>query len=160
MGRKKLTAGRDPNLPFICCICGDTARGNNFSVLSCVSCKSFFRRHGLLKLVSPQLFTLLLIIHTTQPFFSSLILFLQDKLQCKYDQNCHIDKETRSNCLRCRLKKCLTIGMDPQMIRCPPSQSLKHQHIQTRTIEHKQPKSVSTSLPTVSDTEVYFVELD
>ena len=32
MGRKKLTAGRDPNLPFICCICGDTARGNNFSV--------------------------------------------------------------------------------------------------------------------------------
>ena len=52
MGRKKLTAGRDPNLPFICCICGDTARGNNFSVLSCVSCKSFFRRHGLLKPVS------------------------------------------------------------------------------------------------------------
>ena len=51
MGRKKLTAGRDPNLPFICFVCGDTARGNNFSVLSCVSCKSFFRRHGQLKLV-------------------------------------------------------------------------------------------------------------
>ncbi len=52
MGRKKLTDGRDPNLPFICYVCGDTARGNNFSVLSCVSCKSFFRRHGQLKLVS------------------------------------------------------------------------------------------------------------
>ena len=48
MGRKKLTYGYAPNTPILCSICGDKARGNNFSVLSCVSCKSFFRRHGLI----------------------------------------------------------------------------------------------------------------
>jgi hypothetical protein len=57
MGRKKLTAGRDPNLPFLCYVCGDTARGNNFSVLSCVSCKSFFRRRGHLNPVCSFSFT-------------------------------------------------------------------------------------------------------
>lgn len=56
MGRKKLTAERDPNLPFLCYVCGDTPRGNNFSVLSCVSCKSFFRRYGLLNNVCSFLY--------------------------------------------------------------------------------------------------------
>ena len=33
-----------------------------------------------------------------------------------------MNKETRGNCLPCRLRKCLVVGMDPQMIRCPPKQ--------------------------------------
>jgi hypothetical protein len=57
MERKKLTYRYTPNLPILCSICGDKARGNNFSVLSCVSCKSFFRRHGLLDTVCWFLFT-------------------------------------------------------------------------------------------------------
>jgi len=111
MGRKKLTAGRDPNLPFVCYICGDTARGNNFSVLSCVSCKSFFRRHGLLNV---------------------------EKLRCKHQNNCPINKETRGNCLPCRLKKCLQLGMDPQMIRCPPSSSSYHRTERTNKQQQQQ----------------------
>lgn len=111
MGRKKLTAGRDPNLPFICYICGDTARGNNFSVLSCVSCKSFFRRHGLLNV---------------------------EKLRCKHQNNCPINKETRGNCLPCRLKKCLELGMDPQMIRCPPASSSYHKGERTNKQQQQQ----------------------
>jgi len=38
---------RTSNLPLICQICGDIARGINFEVMTCMSCKAFFRRHAL-----------------------------------------------------------------------------------------------------------------
>jgi hypothetical protein len=38
---------RTSNLPLICQICGDRARGINFEVMTCMSCKAFFRRHAL-----------------------------------------------------------------------------------------------------------------
>lgn len=37
---------RNAGLPLICLICGDVARGINFDVMSCMSCKAFFRRHA------------------------------------------------------------------------------------------------------------------
>jgi ribosomal protein L37AE/L43A len=43
---------RTSNLPLICQICGDTARGINFDVMTCMSCKAFFRRHALQPAVS------------------------------------------------------------------------------------------------------------
>lgn len=33
---------------LLCRVCGDIARGNNFQVVTCMSCKSFFRRNALL----------------------------------------------------------------------------------------------------------------
>jgi hypothetical protein len=33
-------------MPLICSICGDVARGMNFDVITCMSCKAFFRRHA------------------------------------------------------------------------------------------------------------------
>ncbi len=36
---------------LICRICGDVARGMNFDVITCMSCKAFFRRHALQSLV-------------------------------------------------------------------------------------------------------------
>ncbi|CAF1020351.1 unnamed protein product [Rotaria sordida] len=76
--------------PLICRICGDVARGLNFSVISCMSCKMFFRRHALLSLL---------------------------KQQCHFDGNCSITRKTRKCCLPCRLKKCFQTGMDVQLIR-------------------------------------------
>jgi len=38
---------RSLHFPLICQICGDIARGMNFDVLTCMSCKAFFRRHAL-----------------------------------------------------------------------------------------------------------------
>jgi hypothetical protein len=37
--------------PLICRVCGDIARGVNFSAVTCMSCKMFFRRHAQSKLV-------------------------------------------------------------------------------------------------------------
>lgn len=37
--------------PLICRVCGDIARGVNFAVITCVSCKMFFRRHAQSQLV-------------------------------------------------------------------------------------------------------------
>jgi hypothetical protein len=43
---------RSCNLPLICQICGDKARGINFDVMTCMSCKAFFRRHAIQSIVS------------------------------------------------------------------------------------------------------------
>lgn len=40
--------------PLICRICGDRARGLNFDVLTCMSCKAFFRRNALKPVVSDR----------------------------------------------------------------------------------------------------------
>ncbi|CAF0915168.1 unnamed protein product [Rotaria sp. Silwood1] len=81
---------RSWNLPLICQICGDKARGMNFEVMTCMSCKAFFRRHAL------------------QP-----ICFLQ----CQRDNHCEITLLTRGNCSACRLRKCFSFGMNPKLIR-------------------------------------------
>jgi len=40
---------------LICRICGDKARRLNFDVMSCMSCKTFFRRNALQTIVSISL---------------------------------------------------------------------------------------------------------
>ncbi len=39
-------SSRSLRIPLICYICGDVARGMNFDVITCMSCKAFFRRHA------------------------------------------------------------------------------------------------------------------
>jgi hypothetical protein len=39
-----------------CLICGDVARGLNFSVTTCMSCKNFFRRNAYRRKVTLSLF--------------------------------------------------------------------------------------------------------
>jgi len=43
---------RTSDLPLICLVCGDIARGINFDVMTCMSCKTFFRRHVIKSKVS------------------------------------------------------------------------------------------------------------
>ncbi|CAF0806346.1 unnamed protein product [Rotaria sp. Silwood1] len=75
---------------LICNICGDVARGFNFDVITCLSCKAFFRRNA----------------------------FRLSKIRrCSHTNSCNITKETRSYCSACRLKKCYTFGMNPKLIR-------------------------------------------
>ncbi|UJR09463.1 hypothetical protein I4U23_013701 [Adineta vaga] len=85
---------------LICRICGDVARGMNFGVITCMSCKAFFRRHALKNL---------------------------KKLQCPLDDNCDVSKRSRSGCSACRLKKCFILGMNSKLIRSPHKQIIKQQ---------------------------------
>ena len=79
-----------------CRICGDVARGLNFDVMSCMSCKAFFRRNA----------------------FKNPV--------CIFGNKCSITKHTRFCCPACRLKKCLELGMNSHLIRViPKSRSIQ-----------------------------------
>lgn len=91
----KRTAG----LPLICLVCGDVARGINFDLMTCMSCKAFFRRHA-----------------------AKTSLHL---LQCPLGSNCEINIRTRGACAACRLRKCLKLGMNAQLIRNAVQKSFK-----------------------------------
>ncbi|CAG2101541.1 unnamed protein product [Medioppia subpectinata] len=63
-------------------------RGYNFCVLTCHSCRTFFRRNGL------------------NDYTQSL---------CKAGDKCVITVENRRHCQKCRLKKCFEVGMKRQL---------------------------------------------
>ncbi|CAF5028105.1 unnamed protein product, partial [Rotaria socialis] len=69
-------------LPLVCQVCGDRARGMNFEVMTCMSCKAFFRRHALNS---------------------------ADHLKCQRNNHCEITRLTRGSCSACRLRKCFTL---------------------------------------------------
>lgn len=67
----------------LCKVCGDTASGNHFGVLSCEACKSFFRRS----------------------------IRANARYACRGNRTCAIEKHTRNRCQYCRLQKCMNTGM-------------------------------------------------
>ncbi|CAF1108496.1 unnamed protein product [Rotaria sordida] len=93
--------GRNTSKPGFCLICNAEARIFNYAVLSCYSCKTFFRRHSFhLKNIRP----------------------------CQYGGDCEITVQTRKYCTSCRLAKCFAKGMSTELIRkeyqrskCSPS---------------------------------------
>lgn len=73
-----------PNMQHtLCKVCGDTASGNHFGVLSCEACKSFFRRS----------------------------IRANARYSCRGSRACAIEKHTRNRCQYCRLQKCMSMGM-------------------------------------------------
>ncbi|XP_054164684.1 retinoic acid receptor RXR-alpha-like [Oppia nitens] len=71
-----------------CQVCDDISIGRNFTVYSCESCKSFFRRQ----------------------------IFKNKLLVCKFSEQCVINVKTRRLCKKCRLYKCLAVGMKPELV--------------------------------------------
>ncbi|XP_054169196.1 nuclear hormone receptor HR96-like [Oppia nitens] len=71
-----------------CLICGDKAYVFNFGVITCQSCKAFFRRNAL----------------------------KNKNFICAFDNNCNIDVITRRFCQKCRLDKCFNVGMKKDWI--------------------------------------------
>jgi hypothetical protein len=67
----------------ICPICGDRVSGYHYGLLTCESCKGFFKR-------------------TVQN---------KKQYQCSAEQNCIVDKQNRKRCPRCRYMKCINQGM-------------------------------------------------
>lgn len=82
----------------ICKVCGDTASGNHFGVLSCEACKSFFRRS----------------------------IRSSARYACRASRGCAIEKHTRNRCQYCRLQKCAQMGMrkEGMILALPVEQSV------------------------------------
>ncbi|XP_043914820.1 nuclear receptor subfamily 5 group A member 2-like isoform X2 [Protopterus annectens] len=79
----------DDDLDELCPVCGDKVSGYHYGLLTCESCKGFFKR-------------------TVQN---------NKRYTCTENQNCKIDKTQRKRCPFCRFQKCLTVGMRLEAVR-------------------------------------------
>uniref|UniRef100_A0A671LLW7 Nuclear receptor subfamily 5, group A, member 1b n=1 Tax=Sinocyclocheilus anshuiensis TaxID=1608454 RepID=A0A671LLW7_9TELE len=73
----------DTDLEELCPVCGDKVSGYHYGLLTCESCKGFFKR-------------------TVQN---------NKRYTCAESQDCKIDKTQRKRCPFCRFQKCLNVGM-------------------------------------------------
>jgi len=73
----------------LCPVCGDKVSGYHYGLLTCESCKGFFKR-------------------TVQN---------KKAYSCVADRSCHIDKSQRKRCPFCRFQKCLDVGMKLEAVR-------------------------------------------
>ncbi|KAM7369471.1 hypothetical protein PAMP_013738 [Pampus punctatissimus] len=73
----------------LCPVCGDKVSGYHYGLLTCESCKGFFKR-------------------TVQN---------NKKYICAENQECRIDKTQRKRCPFCRFQKCLHVGMRLEAVR-------------------------------------------
>ena len=88
---------------LICIVCGAPAIGFNFSVITCMCCKAFFRRNALAGL---------------------------SVLQCRYSSDtCVINPKSRRDCSYCRLKKCFDVGMKKELILSDEAKQIKREKI-------------------------------
>lgn len=74
-----------------CLVCGDRGTGKHYGIVACEGCKGFFKRS-----VRKNL-----------------------HYRCQGNGACPVDKVHRNRCQRCRLNKCLTMGMKKEGKRKP-----------------------------------------
>ncbi|KAF0301441.1 Nuclear hormone receptor FTZ-F1 [Amphibalanus amphitrite] len=73
----------------LCPVCGDKVSGYHYGLLTCESCKGFFKR----TVQNKKVYT------------------------CVADKSCQIDKTQRKRCPFCRFQKCLSVGMKLEAVR-------------------------------------------
>jgi hypothetical protein len=108
------------SLQKICLVCGDKALGYNFNAISCESCKAFFRRNAL----------------------------ASKEFKCPFTNNCEITIVTRRFCQKCRLEKCLAIGMVKEFIMSDEDKAEKRRKIEenrAKKRQHPSPEDTVTS---------------
>ncbi|KPP63877.1 steroidogenic factor 1-like, partial [Scleropages formosus] len=79
----------EAELEELCPVCGDKVSGYHYGLLTCESCKGFFKR-------------------TVQN---------NKRYTCAENQDCKIDKTQRKRCPFCRFQKCLNVGMRLEAVR-------------------------------------------
>ncbi|UJR20451.1 hypothetical protein I4U23_023580 [Adineta vaga] len=85
-----------------CRICRNPAQYSYFGVVSCQSCKMFFKRNA-----------------------NSM----KGVIKCKYDGKCKVNKNTRHLCAACRLEKCFQYGMNVDRFRPARQTKLKDHNL-------------------------------
>ncbi|CAF1478779.1 unnamed protein product, partial [Adineta steineri] len=118
-GRPKQVKLSKKSLDLDCTICGDHAIGFNYDVLSCASCKAFFRRNANQSL---------------------------EKLRCLTGHGkCSVAHDSHRKCPRCRLDRCLNAGMRKDFIRTEEEKQRRKQRLEeNRSISLKR-SSISES---------------
>ncbi|XP_036410187.1 nuclear receptor subfamily 5 group A member 2-like [Megalops cyprinoides] len=86
---KMMEYSYDEDMDELCPVCGDKVSGYHYGLLTCESCKGFFKR-------------------TVQN---------NKRYTCIENQSCQIDKTQRKRCPYCRFQKCLTVGMKLEAVR-------------------------------------------
>ncbi|CAO4373861.1 unnamed protein product [Caenorhabditis nigoni] len=85
--RRSAVPPKEPN-GRICTVCSDRANGYNFGVLTCESCKAFFRRNAA----------------------------KHKDIKCPFSDSCQITSASRKFCQACRLNKCFAVGMSSEWL--------------------------------------------
>ncbi|KYQ48783.1 Nuclear hormone receptor FTZ-F1 [Trachymyrmex zeteki] len=80
---------KDIIIEELCPVCGDKVSGYHYGLLTCESCKGFFKR----TVQNKKVYT------------------------CVAERSCHIDKTQRKRCPYCRFQKCLEVGMKLEAVR-------------------------------------------
>ncbi|OXA62243.1 thyroid hormone receptor beta [Folsomia candida] len=109
-----------------CDVCGDKVKAQNYGGISCNCCRSFFHYYVINKVEDPTSIQHL-------------------KRNCKFENDCVIDKVTRKKCKTCRFFKCVTIGMSPAWVwkEYEKARELKQQRMQTNVFFKKKNKLLS-----------------
>lgn len=85
-----------------CPVCGDKVSGYHYGLLTCESCKGFFKRtvqNKKVKMKQNDSNVFLIVKNVFQNY------------QCSNEQNCEVNKTCRKRCPFCRFQKCLSVGM-------------------------------------------------
>jgi len=102
--------GTTPDKTKLCSVCGDKALGYNFNAVTCESCKAFFRRNAL----------------------------KSKEFKCPFNDECEVTVITRRFCQKCRLKKCMDIGMKKEYILSEDEKKQKKQKIEENRVRKHQ----------------------
>ncbi|CAF1298495.1 unnamed protein product [Adineta ricciae] len=129
--KKMYSSSYNPNVPGDPCrVCGfDRNTGRNFGVITCSTCKAFFRRNGRTGSSLPP---------------------------CRFGGHCAVNERTRRQCPTCRLAKCFAVGMQKDLIRTDEERAARLQLVKANRIqrlEKSQQRLVLDANETILPTE-------
>ncbi|CAF0955187.1 unnamed protein product [Adineta ricciae] len=95
-----------------CRVCGfDKNTGRNFGVITCSTCKAFFRRNGRTGSALPP---------------------------CRFGGHCPVNERTRRQCPTCRLAKCFAVGMQKDLIRTDEERAARLQLVKANRLQRQE----------------------